>query len=66
MSNKVKLKARPSPVTCEECGLKFTTDFDRQMHWKNLRDGRACLSVRSMTQVIGFYRTRGAWRLGRR
>lgn len=66
MSSRVKrLKARPAPVVCESCRLPFATDGDLQMHYKNLREGRVCLTTAIMQEVLGFYRSRGSWRLGK-
>lgn len=67
MSNRVRLRTRPQPVACETCGVAFASEADKQLHYRHVPDqqARACLSVRSMRET-GFYRSRGAWRMGRR
>lgn len=67
MSNARRLRSASAFVTCGDCGLVFAGEHELQMHFKHLpeAEARLCLNTRTMREVLGFYRSRGAWRLGK-
>jgi hypothetical protein len=68
MSSRLKkIKAPAQPATCESCGLPFVNLRVLEMHYKYMENEnvRLCLSPGSLRR-LGFYRSRGTWRPGRK